>query len=40
MILADNFSVEWLRRGSLDFTRIGERVNILTGDLVTKSRDC
>lgn len=40
ILLADNFGIEWLRKGSLDFSRVQDIVNPQTGESITKSRDC
>jgi hypothetical protein len=39
-MLAENFGIEWLRKGNLDFSRVTDLTNPLTGESVTKSRDC
>ena len=40
ILLADNFGIEWLRKGKLDFMGLQDMPNPLTGESVTKSRDC
>ncbi|CAD8057959.1 unnamed protein product [Paramecium sonneborni] len=38
--LADNFSIEWLRKGTVDFAKLQDTINPKTGDLVIRSKDC
>jgi hypothetical protein len=40
ILLADTFGIEWVRKGKLDFSLIGDMSNPLTGESITKSRDC
>jgi len=40
ILLADNFGIEWLRKGKLDFSKMADLTNPLTGESVTRSRDC
>jgi hypothetical protein len=40
VMLAENFGIEWLRKGSIEFNRMSEITNPLTGESITKSRDC
>lgn len=38
--LADNFQIEWLRKGMVDFSKMQDTINPKTGDLVIRSKDC
>jgi hypothetical protein len=40
ILLGENFGIEWLRKGKLEFTLMGDMTNPLTGESITKSRDC
>jgi hypothetical protein len=38
--LGPSFGIEWLRRSTIEFTRMESKINPITQEPVTRSRDC